>query len=117
MARWLLNRMDEDDRLAVLWIVDRQELVEQAAMSFAKVARSMPLGFERTLRRIHAAASLPTSLADQDLDVAVATRQSVRGRFDDPRSWSSTRHTTRSPRRIAICLTSSSKKPIRSWWD
>lgn len=49
MVRWLLNRMQDDERLAVLRIADRQESVEQAALSFAKVARSMPLGFERTL--------------------------------------------------------------------
>lgn len=49
IVRWLLNRMQDDERLAVLRIADRQESVEQAALSFAKVARSMPLGFERTL--------------------------------------------------------------------
>ncbi|GAA1276092.1 hypothetical protein GCM10009609_43860 [Pseudonocardia aurantiaca] len=83
LVRWLLERMDEDRELTVLWIADRQELVEQAAFSFAKVAASRPRGFSRTLRRIHNGASPATTLADEDLDVAIVTRQSLRGRLDE----------------------------------
>ncbi|WP_345379347.1 DEAD/DEAH box helicase [Pseudonocardia yuanmonensis] len=82
MVRWLLQRMSKDADLTVLWIADRQELVEQAAWTFVEVGRSLPLGVERTLRRIHSGANVATTLASEALDIAVVTRQSLRGKFD-----------------------------------
>ncbi|CAI7978107.1 DNA/RNA helicase, superfamily II [Frankia sp. Hr75.2] len=78
-VRWLLDRLHADRRLRVLWVADQQELVDQAARTFVELARSMPVPFERVLRRIHSLASPPTSLADPDLDVAVVTRASLAG--------------------------------------
>lgn len=82
LVRWLVDAMAGQPELRVLWVADRQELVDQAARTFVEVARTLPSSFQRRLRRIHAGAGQATMLAEWDLDVAVTTRQSLRGRMD-----------------------------------
>ncbi|WP_045875951.1 DEAD/DEAH box helicase family protein [Pseudofrankia sp. DC12] len=71
--------MGADPRLRVLWIADQQELVEQAARTFVDLATTLPVTFERKLRRIHSMASASTTLVDADNDIVVVTRASVTG--------------------------------------
>jgi superfamily II DNA or RNA helicase len=80
---WLLRRLDVDPHLRVLWLAEQRELVEQAARAFDTAARAMPDSFHRRLRVVHAAANSATTLADDDLDVVCATRQSLTGRSLD----------------------------------
>lgn len=80
---WLLRRLDAEPRLRVLWLAEQRELVEQAARAFENAAGSMPESFRRRLRVVHSEANPPTVLADDDLDVVCATRQSLTsGRLD-----------------------------------
>lgn len=80
---WLLHRMAADPRLRVLWLAEQQELADQAASVFVTGAHSLPQTFRRQLRVVHSGASQPTVLADDDLDVVCATRQSITGRSLD----------------------------------
>ena len=77
---WLLEQLSEDPQLRVLWIADQQELLEQAAASFAEHAATMAPDITRRLRVVHGGASPISSLAEEGLDVVCATRQSLVGR-------------------------------------
>jgi len=79
IVHWLLQRMEKDPQLRVLWLADQQELLEQAAIAFERDAAAMPADFLRCLRVIHSEASPATALADEELDVACVTRQSLVG--------------------------------------
>ncbi len=77
-VRWLLLQLSKDPALRVLWIADQQELLDQAARQFEADAETMPEDFvTRRLRVLHSAAGPVTSLADDELDVACVTRQSL----------------------------------------
>ena len=82
MVHWLLKEMLDRPDLRVLWLADRQELINQAASTFADLASCMPPTFARRLRAIHSNGNPPSSLADPKLDVAVITRQSIIGSFN-----------------------------------
>lgn len=77
VVHWLLRQLEKDPTLRVLWLADQQELLEQAAEHFERDAATMPADFVRRLRVIHSAAGPVTALADEDLDVACVTRQSL----------------------------------------
>lgn len=78
LVSWLLDRLDDDPALRVLWLAHRRELVDQAAAAFEVAARSKPRGFHRLLRAVHGGAAELNALADRNepVDVAVATVQS-----------------------------------------
>ena len=77
MVRWLLQEMQRRPRMRVLWLADQQELVEQAGLAFRRHAAAMPDGFRRRLRVLHGGAGPASSLADDSLDIACLTRQSL----------------------------------------
>lgn len=77
LVRWLVRQLAADRDLRVLWLADRQELVDQAARTFEELAVAMPPGATRRMRVVHGLANLPSSIADPKLDVAIVTRQSV----------------------------------------
>lgn len=77
LVRWLVGQLAEHRDLRVLWLADRQELVDQAARTFKELAITMPRGATRRMRVVHALANLPSSVADPLMDIAVITRQSV----------------------------------------
>lgn len=77
-VHWLLLQLSKDPALRVLWIADQQELLDQAAHEFEADAETMPEDFgTRRLRVLHSAAGPVTALADDELDVACVTRQSL----------------------------------------
>jgi superfamily II DNA or RNA helicase len=81
-VHWLLERMAARPELRVLWLADRQELVDQTVRTFAELARTMPTDFSRQLRAVHGNANPASSIADPALDVAVVTRQSTLASFE-----------------------------------
>lgn len=80
VVHWLLQQMERDAQLRVLWIADQQELLEQAARAFERGAQELPPEFGRVLRVLHGQAGPVTALGDRALDIACVTRQSVVGR-------------------------------------
>lgn len=85
VVAWLLRRLDKDPALRVLWLAGQRELVEQAARAFVDHAETLSPKTERLLRVVHGGANPASALADSDVDVICATRQSVIGRgFEAP---------------------------------
>lgn len=78
-VHWLLQQSEKNPKLRVLWLADQQELLEQAARQFEGDALTMPDSFVRLLRVIHSAADPVSALADEELDIACVTRQSLVG--------------------------------------
>ncbi len=76
---WLLRRLGDDPTLRVLWIADRQELVEQAALAFAEHAGTMPPDATRRLHVVHGGASPASVLGGDEVDVVCTTRQYLMG--------------------------------------
>lgn len=70
---WLVPRMASDSGLRVLWLAHQRELLEQASHAFEAAAARENDGFARKLRVISAI----STLAETDLDVALATWQSL----------------------------------------
>ncbi len=77
IAIWLLDRMQENPNLRVLWIAHQQELVDQALRRFQNLAHTLPVDFKRRARSIHSAGSSSSTLGDQEIDVAGITIQSL----------------------------------------
>lgn len=77
VAIWLLQQMEADPALRVLWITHQQELIEQAVRRFQDLARTLPEEFSRRARRIHSNASSSTTLADDSMALAAITFQTV----------------------------------------
>lgn len=77
VAIWLLDRMQQDPNVRVLWIAHQQELVDQALRRFQNLAHSLPPDFERRARSIHSAGSASSTLGDRALDLAGITVQSL----------------------------------------
>lgn len=78
-AGWLLERMEADAKLRVLWLVHLKELAEQAVGSFVDRAEERSPGFTRSARVIHSKASARTLLADPGTDLAALTYQQLVG--------------------------------------
>jgi superfamily II DNA or RNA helicase len=76
-AGWILDRLSEAPTRRVLWLANQQELLEQAASTFAREATSRPAGFERRMRIISSGHSAASSLVDDDLDIALITWQTL----------------------------------------
>lgn len=76
---WLLEQMERDPTLRVLWVTTQQELLQQAASRFETWARCRPPGFERLGRVMHSNGYPVSQLANADLDVAFVTIQSLAG--------------------------------------
>jgi superfamily II DNA or RNA helicase len=78
---WTLELMaaEERPRLRVLWIAHQRELLDQAAGRYAAVAATAGYGstFTRQLRIVHGAASPPSALGGPDVDIVVASIQSI----------------------------------------
>jgi len=77
MVHWLLEQMAHEPHLRVLWIADQQELLEQACRAFERGAAEPPRDFQRVLRVIHSGAGPVTGLADNEVDIACVTQQSI----------------------------------------
>lgn len=77
LVRWLVDQLAERPGLRVLWLVDRQELVDQAARTFIELGKTMPRAVTKRMRVVHGAANLPSAITDPQLDVVVITRQSL----------------------------------------
>jgi len=75
---WLVRWLADDPARKVLWLAHQRELVDQAARSFADVAKSMPKDFSCRMRVIHGGGSTSSTLADPDLRIALGTMQSLR---------------------------------------
>ncbi|GAA1243454.1 DEAD/DEAH box helicase family protein [Oryzihumus leptocrescens] len=85
MVHWLIQRLASDPALRVLWLADQQELVDQAAHAFVDHAAVLPASRARLMRVIHGGGDPASALADPEVDVVCATRQSVTGAgFTDP---------------------------------
>jgi superfamily II DNA or RNA helicase len=76
-AGWILDRLVDDPNRRVLWLAHQQELLEQAADTFAREAASLPEGFSLRLRIVSSAHSAESSLADSELDIALVTWQTL----------------------------------------
>jgi len=74
VVEWLLRQM-ELENIGVLWLAHQQELVEQAASSFEKLAASRPESFSRTMRVVHGNSGSVSQI--RDADVAILTFQSL----------------------------------------
>ena len=74
---WLLEQMERDPTLRVLWVANQQELLQQAATRFEQWARCRPRGFLRVGRVMHSNSYPVSLLASKDLDVAFVTIQSL----------------------------------------
>ena len=81
LVAWLLPRMHEDPSLRVLWIAHQQQLLDQAMDHFDRIARNLPIGFQKCGRIIHAEAADIAVLADPNTDVALVTFQSLAVNF------------------------------------
>lgn len=81
---WILEQMAADPTVRVLWIAHQEELLTQARDTFAAFARLQPRGFDRKARVIAGGHSPVSTLADDEIDVAIVTVQSLH------RSWSTT---------------------------
>lgn len=81
-VEWLLERMEEDPAVRVLWLAHQQELLEQAIKTFQRRAASRPPGFTRRARLVFAGGSAFSTLAEKPLDVAAVTVQTAGGRWD-----------------------------------
>jgi superfamily II DNA or RNA helicase len=81
---WTLDLMAAEDhpRLRVLWIAHQQELLDQAAGRYRASALRCEPGFKRNLRVVHGDASPPSALGGKDVDIVLATVQSLRLRHD-----------------------------------
>lgn len=77
LVEWLLDRLEEDPSARVLWIVQQQELVDQAILRFAACGTGRPQGFVRRARAIHGNASDGATLAEAELDIASVTIQTL----------------------------------------
>lgn len=75
---WLLDQMNNDPDLRVLWLVHQQELVDQSMRRFVALAAEQPDGFKKLGRVFHSGAAPLTVLPDPKLDVAAVTYQSFR---------------------------------------
>jgi superfamily II DNA or RNA helicase len=82
---WILEQMEADPEIRVLWIAHHEELLTQARDTFLSAARHHPRGFERSVRVIAGGHSPVSTLGDDDLDLAIVTVQSLH------RSWPTTR--------------------------
>jgi superfamily II DNA or RNA helicase len=77
LVEWLLDRLSEEPSARVLWIVHQQELVDQAITRFAVCGTGRPRGFVRRARAIHGSASDGSTLAEEELDIASVTIQTL----------------------------------------
>lgn len=77
---WTIDLMAAEDRprLRVLWVAHQQELLDQAAARYRASARRCAPGFTRNLRVVHGAASRPSALGGRDIDIVLASIQSLR---------------------------------------
>ena len=79
---WLLQQLQHDPQLRVLWLAHQISLLDQSAVRFERAAHQLPAGFERTLR-IFAGDREPTSLLDRrHTHVACATIQTISRKLD-----------------------------------
>lgn len=74
---WLLDRLEAEPELRVLWVAHQQELVVQAMERFRACVARRPARLNLHGRAIHAGASPWTTLADADIDIAAVTIQSL----------------------------------------
>lgn len=74
---WLLDRIEAEPELRVLWVAHQQELVVQAMERFRACVARRGTRLKLNGRAIHAGASPWTTLADPDIDVAAVTIQSL----------------------------------------
>ncbi len=102
MAIWLIHELMRRPKLRVLWIADQQELVDQAGREFLEHARTAPIGFRRRLRAVHGQAGNASALADPDVDVVCATRQSLIGRRFDTKAKATLRAFLSGPTVVVI---------------
>ncbi len=82
-VRWLVDQLGKDTNVRVLWIADKQELVNQAAEEFLTCAPLMPSGRMRVMRVIHGNASPVAMISDPDVNIMCITRQSLHGKYFD----------------------------------
>ncbi|MDA0164094.1 DEAD/DEAH box helicase family protein [Solirubrobacter ginsenosidimutans] len=79
---WLLQQLQRDPQLRVLWLAHQISLLDQSAARFERAAHQLPAGFERTLR-IFAGDREPTSLLDRrHTHIACATIQTISRKLD-----------------------------------
>lgn len=83
---WLVPRMAADQAVRVLWLAHQHELLVQAAHAFELAARREPPDFIRKLRVISSSGSATSTLAEDDLDVALVTWQSLNRGWDQHRA-------------------------------
>ncbi len=80
---WLVRRMAKQADLRVLWVSHQQELLQQALGAFESEASVQAASFERRLRLITSGHSQVSSLASDDLDVALITWQSLNAGWEE----------------------------------
>lgn len=83
---WLVPRMAADEAVRVLWLAHQHELLEQAAHAFELAALREQEDFARKMRLISSAGSATSTLAEDDLDVALVTWQSLNRSWDQHRA-------------------------------
>jgi|GEM_PF-1871524 len=83
---WLLNQMQANHDLRVLWITHQRELVGQALLSFQRQSLHFSPSFRRTARQIHGDGSSLSTLADETLDVVTVTIQTLARSSEKPHS-------------------------------
>jgi superfamily II DNA or RNA helicase len=81
-AGWVLQQLQREPELRVLWLAHQISLLDQSAVRLERAAHELPAGFRRTLR-IFAGDREPTSLLDRrHTDVACATIQTISRKLD-----------------------------------
>ncbi|MGI8701645.1 MAG: DEAD/DEAH box helicase [Nocardioidaceae bacterium] len=83
---WLVPRMAADEGVRVLWLAHQHELLEQASHAFESAALREQEDFARKMRLISSAGSATSTLAEDDLDVALVTWQSLNRSWDQHRA-------------------------------
>ncbi|MEQ9450502.1 MAG: DEAD/DEAH box helicase [Pseudomonadales bacterium] len=76
-VEWLLDILQEEPRARVLWLAHQQELLSQAIDRFEQCAGYRDIGFQRKARTIFGGSSAVTTLAEENLDIAAVTIQSL----------------------------------------
>lgn len=83
-VHWIAALLQANPDVRVLWLADRQELVDQAARAFQRLAPTLPHGVTQVMRVIHGNGSPASLLADGEAQIICATRQSVIGKTFGP---------------------------------
>src|SRR5262249_40896243 len=72
-AEWLLERMEKEKQVRVLWLAHRNELLDQTLLRFRASAIPLPKSFERRARAVHSEGSAASTLTEKGLDLAVVS--------------------------------------------